>query len=106
MLFRFAKDGVLRFLIGNKCDLEHKRQVTFEQGKEFAKQYGIPFLETSAKDTVNIDDLFTGITKTFIEKSALNNQKKDPKKERNMKNNKAISVEKLSEPKTKKKGCC
>lgn len=33
-MLRFAKEGVLRFLVGNKCDLEVKRQVTTEQGKE------------------------------------------------------------------------
>ncbi len=34
VIFRFAKDNVLRFLVGNKCDLESKRQVTTDQGKE------------------------------------------------------------------------
>jgi GTPase SAR1 family protein len=96
---------VLRFLVGNKCDLEHKRQVTTDQGKELAKQYGIPFIETSAKDTVNIEELFLGITKNFLEKQQSNNIKKD-KKDKNLKNNKPISVEKLSEPKKKKGGCC
>ena len=37
LFFRFAKEGVLRILVGNKCDLEHKRQISFEQGKEFGK---------------------------------------------------------------------
>ena len=30
---KFAKEGVLRILVGNKCDLEHKRQVSNENGK-------------------------------------------------------------------------
>jgi Ras-related protein Rab-1A len=103
---KFAKEGVLRFLVGNKCDLEHKRQISTDQGKELAKQYGIPFIETSAKDTVNIDELFLGITKNFLEKQTSNIIKKDVKSNKNMKNNKPISVEKLSEPSKKKKGCC
>ena len=55
---KFAKEGVLRILVGNKCDLEHKRQVSNENGKELASKYGIQFLETSAKETVNIEKLF------------------------------------------------
>jgi GTPase SAR1 family protein len=58
----------MRILVGNKCDLDHKRQVSFDQGKELARQYNIKFLETSAKETVNIDELFVSTTKTFLEK--------------------------------------
>ena len=104
---KFAKEGVLKFLVGNKCDLQHKRQVTTDQGKELAKQYGIQFfLETSAKDTVNIDSLFEGITRTFLEKSNTTNKRESTKKEKNLKNNKAISIDNLSENTKKKKGCC
>ena len=103
---KFAKEGVLKFLVGNKCDLQHKRQVTTDQGKELAKQYGIQFfLETSAKDTLNIESLFEGVTKTFLEKSSLNNRR-ETKKDKNFKNNKGISIENLSENNKKKKGCC
>jgi hypothetical protein len=53
-----------------------------------------------------IDDLFLGITKNFIEKQTSNTAKKD-KKDRNVKNNKTINIDKLPEPtKSKKKGCC
>lgn len=73
---KFAKENVLKFLVGNKCDLEHKRVVTFEQGKDLGKdsinstadKYGIKFLETSAKDTVNINEIFVISTRTFLEK--------------------------------------
>ena len=66
--FRFAKENVMRILVGNKCDLDHKRQVSFDQGKELARQYNIKFIETSAKETVNIDELFVSSAKTFLEK--------------------------------------
>lgn len=36
-------------IIGNKIDLEDLRCVTPQQGENFAKQYGVPFYETSAK---------------------------------------------------------
>jgi Ras-related protein Rab-2A len=44
-------------LIGNKCDLESKRQVTREEGEAFAKANGLFFLETSAKTAANVDEV-------------------------------------------------
>lgn len=41
-------------LVGNKCDLEAKREIQSSVGKETAKSWGIPFLETSAKKDINI----------------------------------------------------
>ncbi len=65
---KFAKEGVLRILVGNKCDLSNKRQVTMEEAKEIANKYGIKYIETSAKDTINIDDLFISTAKYLLSK--------------------------------------
>ena len=40
-------------LIGNKSDLDHRRQVSKEEGAKFAKEHGLIFLETSAKTAAN-----------------------------------------------------
>ena len=48
---------IFMVLVGNKCDLD-KRQVTFEEGKELAERNEMMFFETSAKDGINVDDLF------------------------------------------------
>jgi GTPase KRas protein len=45
-------------LIGNKCDLNSKRQVTFQEGKYLAQSFGCEFLEASAKLKVNVDESF------------------------------------------------
>ena len=63
---KFAKNNVLRILIGNKCDLNNNRKVTFDEGKSLADDYNIPFYETSAKDAINVDELFINATKDFI----------------------------------------
>lgn len=52
------KDRVPIVLIGNKCDLETERQVTTGEGSELGKSFGCPFLETSAKTRVNVEEGF------------------------------------------------
>jgi len=49
-------------LVGNKSDLEAKRQVKTEEGKSLADSLGIKFLETSAKDTVNVEKIYTTLS--------------------------------------------
>ena len=65
---KFAKEGVFRILVGNKCDLIDKRQVSKERGKQLADSYGIPFIETSAKSNENIETLFVESARAFIER--------------------------------------
>ena len=55
---KFANENVIKLLVGNKCDLESQRQVTFDEGKEYADSLGIQFLETSAKNNSNVEKAF------------------------------------------------
>ena len=63
-----ASKNAYKILIGNKSDLENERKVQFSQGEEFAKQYGMKFFETSAKNSINVIEAFTAITKELIKK--------------------------------------
>ena len=45
-------------LCGNKCDLEEERKVPKEEGMEKAKEWDVPFFETSAKSRINIEEAF------------------------------------------------
>jgi len=45
-------------LVGNKCDLEDERAITREQGKALADKFGTPFLETSAKSNLFVNEVF------------------------------------------------
>ena len=45
-------------LIGNKADLDSRRQVSTEEGERFAKENGLIFMETSAKTAFNVEQAF------------------------------------------------
>ena len=55
-------------LVGNKCDLEDKRQVTYEEGKELADKNELLFFESSAKEGTNVDDIFVNSAKEISKK--------------------------------------
>lgn len=55
---RYASENVNKLLVGNKADLDTKRAVSFEQAKEFADSLGIEFIETSAKNSENVEKAF------------------------------------------------
>ena len=46
--------------------------MTKDQGNEMALKYGIKYIETSAKDTINIEELFVNTAKTLMNKQQSN----------------------------------
>ena len=58
------------FLIGNKNDLEEKREVSEEKAKRFNKEYGLNmFLETSAKTGINAQKVFVEAANLLYEEN-------------------------------------
>ena len=55
-------------LVGNKSDLEDKRQVTYEEGKELADKNELLFFESSAKEGTNVEDIFVNSAKEIAKK--------------------------------------
>ena len=94
-----ASKNVVKILIGNKCDLEDKRVITYNQGKEFADTYGLKFIETSAKKNLNVNEAFQTIGKELMESNTDNKINKQ-------KENKKISVAKAQDLNIQKKGGC
>ena len=68
-----APKSILLLLIGNKNDLNDKREVQYEEGAEFAKKRNMIFLETSAKTGNNIDNIFERSVKQ-IDQNILDNK--------------------------------
>lgn len=55
---RYACEYVNKLVVGNKYDLEERRQVPTEEGEQYSKQIGAPFLETSAKNAMQVEQAF------------------------------------------------
>ena len=53
-----ADQNIVLLLVGNKSDLENKREVGFDEAQQFAEQRGMAFIETSALDSTNVDQAF------------------------------------------------
>ena len=77
-------------LFGNKCDLIDTRVVEEEEAKSLANRYNIEYLETSAKENINVQEGFQKIIDEAYEKSGAA----------------ALGVELEAQKKEKKKGFC
>mmetsp|Transcript_11600 Transcript_11600/g.11622 ORF Transcript_11600/g.11622 Transcript_11600/m.11622 type:complete len:215 (-) Transcript_11600:161-805(-) len=55
-----STSSMIFMLVGNKCDQESRRVVSYKEGEAFAKAHGMLFMETSAKACINVDESFLG----------------------------------------------
>lgn len=55
-------------LLGNKNDLEERREVTKEEGEAFAREHGMIFMETSAKTAANVEEAFISTAREVYHK--------------------------------------
>ena len=94
-----ANKNVLKLLIGNKTDLEDKRVITYNQGKEFADGYGLKYIETSAKKNLNVNEAFETLGRELILHS-------EDKKIVRQRQNKKISVASVQDLNVKRQGGC
>ncbi|ORX53953.1 ras-domain-containing protein [Hesseltinella vesiculosa] len=58
-------DDVIIVLVGNKSDLQEKRQVSTDEAEKRAKELNVMFMETSAKAGHNVKVLFKKIAQTL-----------------------------------------
>ena len=65
---RYAKENVLKFLIGNKADLINKSQVSYGEARALASQMKATYFNVSAKRNENINEFFEAASKIFLNK--------------------------------------
>lgn len=58
-------EGIVKLLVGNKCDLE--RKVPKERADDWARSQGMMFLEASAKTRLGIRQVFMEVVKKMLE---------------------------------------
>ena len=96
-----ASKNVYKLLIGNKCDLEEKRAVSFQEGKDFAETNGMKFIETSAKTCQKVEEAFELLTQGMIKANGAKDKTTAPEPSK-----KVVLSNNAYTMKTKKGGCC
>jgi len=95
-----ASEGVNKILIGNKCDVLEKKVISKEQGQALANEFGIKFLETSAKSSTGVEDAFLSLARD-IKKRLIDSPETTEKTEK-----KSDNIDLKEKPTQKSGGCC
>lgn len=56
----------IKFLIGNKTDLEEEREVTYTEAKKFCTDNKFDYFETSAKTVDNVQQTFEKVAESLL----------------------------------------
>ncbi|KAK7913618.1 hypothetical protein WMY93_013829 [Mugilogobius chulae] len=106
----YGAANVVMALIGNKCDLEEERQVRFQEACTLAKDKGLlAALETSAKESQNVDEAFMMIARELMSRNGLNVQQGDGTDAPHSllrTNSKPIDIGSAAYSSQEKKSCC
>ncbi|MGH0153859.1 UNVERIFIED_CONTAM: hypothetical protein FKN15_061925 [Acipenser sinensis] len=64
----YSWDNAQVILVGNKCDLEDDRVIPAEEGRRLSDELGFEFFEASAKDNINVKQVFERLVDVICEK--------------------------------------
>ncbi|XP_065334950.1 ras-related protein Rab-35 [Cloeon dipterum] len=90
---------VNRILVGNKNDSPDKKVVLTEDAQRFADQMGIQLFETSAKDNINVEDMFMSITRQVL-------HSKKERRDRQNQGNETFKITGSGKSRKSKSKCC
>ncbi len=93
--------GFEKILIGNKCDLEGKREVSKDMLDKFGNKKKIKTFETSAKTNINVTDSFDYLAKLIVK-----DKTKEEIIEKFGERNESINISKKKSENKSKKECC
>ncbi|XP_048869851.1 ras-related protein Rab-37-like isoform X2 [Brienomyrus brachyistius] len=93
-IHEYAQKDVVIMLLGNKSDMVHERVIKQEEGQKLAREYGVPFMETSAKTGINVELAFLAVAKEL--KQRVSQQPNEPK----------FQIHDYIESQKQKSGCC
>ena len=112
-----APENIILAIAANKSDLLDREQVNEDEARNFAKENNALFYETSAKNSIGVNELFIGIGKKFygldpdlkLKDDNNENERSDSKEQNkiNENNNIKLNKEKINDKDNEnKKGCC
>ncbi|CAH8861563.1 unnamed protein product [Trichobilharzia szidati] len=68
----YSWDNAQVVLVGNKCDLVDDRAVSVDRGRHLAHQLGLEFFEASAKENINVRNVFERLVDIICDKMSDN----------------------------------
>ncbi|XP_017790109.1 PREDICTED: ras-related protein Rab-35 isoform X2 [Habropoda laboriosa] len=96
--YRGTHGVIVVVLVGNKNDAPNEKVVLTEDAQRFANQMGIQLFETSAKDDINVQEMFMAITRQVLR------TKKERKERQAIQTSETVNLRKST--KQSKKKCC
>uniref|UniRef100_A0AAQ4P328 small monomeric GTPase n=1 Tax=Gasterosteus aculeatus aculeatus TaxID=481459 RepID=A0AAQ4P328_GASAC len=93
-IHEYAQSDVVIMLLGNKTDMNSDRAIRRDEGERLAREYSVPFMETSAKTGVNVELAFTAVSKELKHRAV--QHPNEPK----------FHIHQYIEAQKEKSGCC
>ncbi|KAF3704777.1 Ras-related protein Rab-37 Precursor [Channa argus] len=93
-IHEYAQSDVVIMLLGNKGDMSSERAIRRDEGERLAREYTVPFMETSAKTGVNVELAFTAVAKELKHRAV--QHPNEPK----------FQIHEYIESQKEKSGCC
>ncbi|XP_056153487.1 ras-related protein Rab-37-like [Lampris incognitus] len=93
-IHEYAHSEVVIMLLGNKADMSGERVIRRDEGEKLAREYSVPFMETSAKTGVNVELAFTAVAKELKHRAI--RHPNEPK----------FQIHEYIEAQKEKSGCC